>query len=97
MVEIEAECPACGTVRVVSTRWRLVVYPEATNRSFCEFVCDCQQVVVVRATPIIIAALQHVIPLTVEHIPLEALEPHDGSALSEDDYIAFMHELTQLP
>lgn len=75
----------------------MIVYPERPRASYCEFVCTCDRVVRFPATPPVIASMWYLIPSTLQRIPQEALETHDATPLTEDDYLDFVLELGKLP
>ncbi len=90
MTVIKASCPSCGDVELTPRQVRLVVC-SLEERSFYSFSCStCGDVVRKPAGGDVVALLRTggVLPERWV-IPGEALELHDGPALSHDDLLDF--------
>jgi hypothetical protein len=90
MTIIKATCPSCGDVELSRDQVRLVVHPRA-ERSFYGFTCTrCGEGVrkpagdeVVRLLTMGGVVAERVV------VPAEALERHDGPAITADDVLDF--------
>lgn len=90
MTTIKASCPGCGDVELTPRQVRLVVC-SVRRRSFYSFTCTtCTDVVRKHAGEDVVALLTSG-GVVAERwtIPAEALEEHDGAALSVDDLLDF--------
>ncbi len=90
MTIIKATCPCCGDVELTREVMRLVVHP-VKERSFYSFTCPtCQDMIRKPAGAEVIRLLKlgGVEPERVD-MPAEALEVHNGAALTQDDLLDF--------
>ncbi len=90
MTIIKAACPTCGDVELTKDQVRLVVHA-VRSRSFYSF--DCTSCVMLVKKPagdevVRLLTLGGVVAERVE-VPAEALEVHDGPALTCDDLLDF--------
>jgi hypothetical protein len=88
MTTIKASCPCCGDVDLTPPQVRLVVCSVETW-SYYSFVCEtCHEEVRKPAAPQVVALLTSggVRPERWS-IPAEALEEHDGPAITHDDVL----------
>ena len=90
MTIIKASCPTCGDVQLTRDKVRLVVHTVAT-RSYYSFGCEgCGERVRKPAGDEVVRLLTlgGVVPERIE-VPAEALEEHEGPALTMDDLLDF--------
>lgn len=90
MTIIKAACPTCGDVELTKDQVRLVIHA-VRSRSFYSF--DCTQCVSQVKKPagdevVRLLTLGGVVAERVE-VPAEALEVHEGKALTSDDLLDF--------
>lgn len=90
MTIIKAACPTCGDVELTKDQVRLVVHA-VRSRSFYAF--DCTSCVTLVTKPagdevVRLLTLGGVVAERVD-VPAEALEVHDGPALTSDDLLDF--------
>ncbi len=90
MTLIKASCPACGEVELTPADVSLMVCSHAPL-SYYAFTCHrCDQEVRKPADDHVVSLLvSGGVPATVWDIPGEALEVHEGPALSYDDLLDF--------
>ncbi|HVW80218.1 MAG TPA: hypothetical protein VHB69_04680 [Mycobacteriales bacterium] len=96
MTTIKASCPACGEVELTSDDIRLRVCSHGAL-SYYTFVCPgCVQEVRKPADDHIVSLLMSGgVAAEVWEVPAEALEPKPGEALSYDDLLDFLLQLTR--
>lgn len=87
-MQVRAECPWCGTVELEPGHLRCEVEPSGAQ-ALCEFICPvCSRLVYARTTPEGVLAVRLAGAGNISGvIPFELLEPHDGPALSWDDFL----------
>lgn len=97
MTTIKASCPSCGDVELTSAQVRLVVCSIA-DWSFYAFTCHtCHDEVRKPAACDAITLLQSAGVLAeMWAVPAEAIERHDGPAISYDDVLDFALRLQGL-
>src|SRR3954451_17315813 len=97
MTTIKASCPSCGDDELTSAQVRLVVC-SIQDWSFYAFTCHtCHDEVRKPAASDVITLLQSGGVLAeVWAVPAEALEKHDGDAISYDDVLDFALRLQAL-
>ena len=90
MTLIKASCPTCGEVELTPADVALMVCSHAPL-SYYAFQCSgCAQEVRKPADDHVVSLLvSGGVPATVWEVPAEALEAHDGPALSYDDLLDF--------
>lgn len=90
MTLIKASCPACGEVELTPSDVSLMVCSHAPL-SYYAFTCGgCAQEVRKPADDHVVSLLvSGGVPATVWEVPAEALESHEGPALSYDDLLDF--------
>jgi endogenous inhibitor of DNA gyrase (YacG/DUF329 family) len=90
MTTIKASCPTCGEVELTSADVTLMVCNQA-ELSYYKFGCPkCQDEVRKPADDHVISLLMSGgVRAVVWEVPSEALEIHDGPALSYDDLLDF--------
>ena len=88
MTTIKASCPTCGEVELTPADVSLVVCSHAPL-SYYSFACPgCTEQVRKPADDHVVSLLvSGGVPATVWEVPAEALEPHDGPALTYDDLL----------
>ena len=87
---ITTRCARCGDVDLLAEQMWLVV-AEPRERTHFAFRCpDCQVVERHFVDDETLAVLLQLLPVEVVSLPAEALETHDGPALTEDDLIDLM-------
>jgi len=85
-----ARCPRCGDLDVSAEQMWLVL-TDRSERDHYVFHCPgCGQHVRRKAHAITVRLLERLVPVERIEIPAEALEPHDGPPLTEDDLIELM-------
>jgi predicted RNA-binding Zn-ribbon protein involved in translation (DUF1610 family) len=85
-----ASCPRCGDLDVSAEQMWLVL-TDRSERNHYFFNCPgCGQHVRRKAHAITVRLLERLVPVETIEIPAEALEPHDGPPLTEDDLIDLM-------
>ena len=85
-----ASCPRCGDLDVSAEQMWLVL-TDRSERDHYFFHCPgCGQHVRRKAHAITVRLLERLVPVERIEIPAEALEPHDGPPLTEDDLIDLM-------
>ena len=85
-----ASCPRCGDLDVSAEQMWLVL-TDRSERDHYFFHCPgCGQHVRRKAHAITVRLLERLVPVERIEIPTEALEPHDGPPLTEDDLIDLM-------
>ena len=85
-----ASCPRCGDLDVSAEQMWLVL-TDQSDRDHYFFHCPgCGQHVRRKAHAITVRLLERLVPVERIEIPAEALEPHDGPPLTEDDLIDLM-------
>ena len=88
-------CPTCGEVDLASDQVWLVL-ASAADRSHYRFHCStCDQSVRRHADETVIALLAELVAVEELVIPAEALESHDGPALTSDDLLDLMLALEE--
>ena len=94
MTTIKASCPTCGEVELTPADVRLMVCSHAPL-SYYAFTCTgCLETVKKPADDHVVSLLvSGGVPAEVWEVPLEALEPHTGPALSYDDLLDFALQL----
>jgi hypothetical protein len=97
MTTIKASCPSCGDVELTSAQVRLVVC-SIQDWSFYSFTCHtCHDEIRKPAATDVITLLQSGGVLAeIWSVPAEALEKHDGDAISYDDVLDFALRLQGL-
>lgn len=93
MTTIKATCPGCGEISLTADDILLRI-GAASARSSYGFDCpDCGDFIEKPADERVVKLLLSggVMPV-LEHVPAEALESHEGPAITHDDILAF-HEL----
>jgi hypothetical protein len=97
MTTIKASCPSCGDVELTSAQVRLVVC-SIQDWSFYAFTCHtCHDEIRKPAATDVITLLQSGGVLAeMWSVPAEALEKHDGDAISYDDVLDFALRLQGL-
>jgi hypothetical protein len=94
-VVLSVLCPTCGEVDLTSDRVWLVIASEP-DRSHYGFRCStCERTVSRPADGDVIALLAEFVAVEELEIPAEALEPHDGPALTTDDLLDLMLALDE--
>ena len=95
MTTIKASCPGCGEVELTSDDIRLRVCSHGAL-SYYTFTCPaCVQEVRKPADDHIVSLLMSGgVEAEVWEVPAEALEPKSGSALTYDDLLDFLLQLT---
>lgn len=90
MTTIKASCPCCGDVELTPPQVRLVVCTVAAW-SYYAFTCaTCQDEVRKPAGTDVVSLLQTGgVPVERWTVPAEALEPHEGPAVTYDDVLDF--------
>jgi len=90
MTTIKASCPSCGDVELTSAQVRLVVC-SIQDWSFYAFTCHtCHDEIRKPAATDVITLLQSGGVLAeMWAVPAEAMESHDGDAISYDDVLDF--------
>jgi predicted RNA-binding Zn-ribbon protein involved in translation (DUF1610 family) len=92
-IEISASCPDCGEVELAAEQLWLVLTP-ATGNAYYNFRCpDCGENVRHEADEATVELLARWVPVEELSVPAEALESHDGPALTLDDLIDLMLSL----
>jgi hypothetical protein len=87
---ITTQCDRCGEVELLAEQTWLVV-AEPVDRSHFGFLCPgCEVVSRHRVDAETLAVLATLLPVEELDVPAEALETHDGPALTEDDLIDLM-------
>lgn len=97
MTVLKVSCPTCGDVLLETDEVRFVAFNVA-DRSFYEFTCrTCLDLIRKPACPNVarLLTLGGVVPERVV-VPPEALEPHYGRPLTDDDVLDFTLDLRQL-
>ena len=85
-----AKCPRCGDIDVTAEQMWLVL-TDGADRDHYVFHCPgCGSHVRRGAHAITVRLLERMVPVERLEIPAEALEPHDGPSLTEDDLIDLM-------
>jgi len=88
-----ASCPRCGDLDVSAEQMWLVL-TDRSERDHYVFHCPgCKQHVRRKAHAITVRLLERLVPVERIEIPAEALEPHEGPPLTEDDLIELMLDL----
>ena len=97
MTTIKASCPGCGDVELTSAQVRLVVC-SIQDWSFYAFTCHtCHDEVRKPAASDVVTLLQSGGVLAeIWSVPAEAMESHDGTAISYDDVLDFALSLQAL-
>jgi hypothetical protein len=89
-VVLSVLCPTCGEVDLAADQVWLVL-ASAADRSHYRFHCStCDQSVRRHADETVIALLTELVAVEQLAIPAEALESHDGPALTSDDLLDLM-------
>jgi predicted RNA-binding Zn-ribbon protein involved in translation (DUF1610 family) len=88
MTTIKASCPTCGEVELTPADVSLIVCSHAPL-SYYAFACPgCTEQVRKPADDHVVSLLvSGGVPATVWEVPAEALEPHEGPALTYDDLL----------
>lgn len=96
MTTIKASCPICGEVQLACTDVSLMVCTHAPLSYYC-FACpSCAEQVRKPADDHVVSLLvSGGVPATVWNLPAEALELHQGPALSYDDLLDLALSLKQ--
>ena len=96
MTTIKASCPSCGEVELTSDDIRLRVCSHGAL-SYYTFTCpSCVEEIRKPADDHIISLLMSGgVSAEVWEVPAEALEPKPGAALSYDDLLDFLLQLTR--
>lgn len=95
--QFAASCPRCGDLDVTAEQMWLVL-TDGADRDHYFFHCPgCGQHVRRKAHAITVRLLERLVPVERIEIPAEALEPHDGPPLTEDDLIDLMLTLDATP
>jgi len=96
MTVIKATCPSCGDVELTPAQVRLVT-SNVPDRSYYSFTCGACGDLVRKPAGDEVVRLLRVGGVVAErvHVPAEALEQHDGPALTWDDVIDFSAWLGQ--
>jgi hypothetical protein len=97
MTTIKASCPSCGDVELTSAQVRLVVC-SIQDWSFYAFTCHtCHDEVRKPAATDVITLLQSGGVLAeMWAVPAEAIETHEGAAITYDDVLDFALRLESL-
>ncbi|HVE64190.1 MAG TPA: hypothetical protein VNB94_10350 [Mycobacteriales bacterium] len=97
MTTIKATCPDCGEVELTAEQVVLMVCNSAPQ-SYYTFECgQCRLDVRKPADDHVVSLLlSGGVQAVVWEIPAEALEPHDGPAISYDDVLDFALKLSRL-
>ena len=90
MTTIKASCPSCGDVELTSAQVRLVVC-SIQDWSFYAFTCNtCHEEIRKPAATDVITLLQSGGVLAeMWAVPAEAMETHEGAAITYDDVLDF--------
>ena len=89
-VRFGVDCPECGSLDLGPDQLWLVL-ATATDRSHFAYRCpDCGRVTRRHADTAVIATLGGLVAVQELDVPAEALETHDGEALTADDLIDLM-------
>lgn len=88
-----ASCPRCGDLDVSAEQMWLVLTGGAGRDHYFFHCPGCGQHVRRKAHAITVRLLERLVPVERIEIPAEALEPHTGSPLTEDDLIDLMLSL----
>ena len=92
-----ASCPRCGDLDVSAEQMWLVL-TDRSERDHYFFHCPgCGQHIRRKAHAMTVRLLERLVPVERIEIPAEALEPHDGPPLTEDDLIDLMLTLDTAP
>ncbi|MDP9235340.1 MAG: hypothetical protein M3P01_12450 [Actinomycetota bacterium] len=93
MATIKATCPLCGEVDLTASDVALRLGASYPRNTYCFSCPDCGDFIEKAADDRVIRLLLSggVMPTLVK-IPAEALEPHEGPAISHDDLLTF-HEM----
>ncbi len=96
MTTIKASCPCCGDVELTPAQVRLVVCTVA-DWSYYAFTCHtCTDEIRKPAGKDVISLLRTGgVPIEHWAVPAEALEDHEGAAVSYDDVLDFALQLGQ--
>jgi uncharacterized Zn finger protein len=85
-----ASCPRCGDLDVLADQMWLVLTDQSERDHYFFHCPGCGEHVRRKAHAITVRLLERLVPVERIEIPAEALEPHDGPALTEDDLIDLM-------
>jgi hypothetical protein len=85
-----ASCPRCGDLDVTAEQMWLVLTDRADHDHYVFHCPGCSQHVRRSAHAVTVRLLERLVPVERIEIPAEALEPHDGPPLTEDDLIDLM-------
>jgi predicted RNA-binding Zn-ribbon protein involved in translation (DUF1610 family) len=85
-----ASCPRCGDLDVTAEQMWLVLTDGAARDHYVFHCPGCGHHVRRGAHAITVRLLERMVPVERLEIPAEALEPHDGPPLTEDDLIDLM-------
>lgn len=89
-VRFGVDCPECGSLDLGRDQLWLVL-ATATDRSHFAYRCpDCGRVTRRHADTAVISTLGGLVAVQELDVPAEALERHDGDALTADDLIDLM-------
>jgi predicted RNA-binding Zn-ribbon protein involved in translation (DUF1610 family) len=93
MATIKATCPLCGEVDLTAGDVALRLGASYPRNTYCFSCPDCGDFVEKAADDRVIRLLLSggVMP-TLVHVPAEALETHEGAAITHDDLLTF-HEM----
>ncbi len=93
MITIKASCPGCGEVNLTAQDILLRIGAAQTSNSYCFSCPSCSKFVEKPADERVVRLLLSggVLPQLLQ-VPEEALEVHEGPAITHDDLLAF-HEL----
>jgi len=86
----EVRCPDCGVIQLDRDQLWLVLAPSPLPDHIAFHCPDCGTLVRNPAHPGAVAMLCTLVAVEELEVPAEALEPHDGQRLTEDDLIELM-------
>ena len=93
----EVHCPDCGVTQLDGDQLWLVLAPSPLPDHIAFRCPDCGTLVRSHAHPEAVALLSDLVAVEELDVPAEALEPHDGKPLTEDDLIELMLDLERWP